>query len=368
MGERNSWEMFRGNRERTGASSSKLSKRPHLQWVMELGPLIASPVVDNGILYASTITGRVYAIQIYKRQIKWHSNIGSPIVSTPLLQKNLIITATFDSWIKETRFLGKNLVFALNTMTGEQIWNFEIDGEAFSSPVIAKDMIVIGTINKALHAIDMHGNLIWTFKTQGEVWSSPSFNGDHIFIGSDDGYLYCLNLDGSVRWRTKLNGKIRSSSPCLSEDTPNKVFIGTQNGAMYCLNQSDGSIRWEKQISKPISSSPATLKDKVFFATSDQKIYCFDCNTGLKTWEFMTADKIWSSPAIAIKDETIFFGSLDSHIYGLDLKTGKRTWKFPTLDIIDSSPCIANSMLFMGGRDGLLYAFGENDIQTARIR
>jgi outer membrane protein assembly factor BamB len=54
----------------------------------------------------------------------------------------------------------------------------------------------------------------------------------------------------------------------------------------------------------------------------------------------------------------LFFGSLDSHIYGLDISTGSQLWKFPTMDIVDSSPCIASNMLFIGSRDGLLYAFG----------
>ena len=361
--EKNSWKMFRGDKRRTGTSySSGLSKRPHLQWVIELGPLIASPVVDDELLYASTITGRVFAVQIIQRQIKWHSNIGSPIVSTPLIEDGVLVTATFDSWIRGTKFLGKNLVLALDARTGEEIWNFEIDGGAFSSPVIAHDMVIIGTMNKGLHAIDKLGNPKWTLNTQGEVWSSPSFNGQLIFAGSDDGYLYCLDLDGKLQWKTKLRGKIRSSSPCLSEcDNPNMIFIGTQNGAMYCLSQLDGSVRWEKQITKPISSSPATSKDKVFFAASDGKVYCIDCKTGLKAWEFMTGDRIWSSPAISKKDETLFFGSLDSHLYGLDIKTGNKTWEFPTMDIIDSSPCIANNMLFIGGRDGLVYAFGEHN-------
>ena len=58
-----SWKMFRGNVMRTGISSSNLSRRPHLQWVIELGPIVASPAVDNGILYAATITGRIFALQ-----------------------------------------------------------------------------------------------------------------------------------------------------------------------------------------------------------------------------------------------------------------------------------------------------------------
>ena len=360
--EKYSWKMFRGNVMRTGISSSNLSRTPSLQWMTKLGPMIASPVFDNSIVYAATITGRVFALKAYQSEKKWHANLGSPIISSPLIQQDLLIAATFDSWVKETAFLGKNSVFALNAKTGEQIWSFKIDGDIFSSPCIAQGMIIVGSMNNNVWAIDIKGHLKWVFETQGEIWSSPSFNGEQIFIGSDDGFLYCLNLDGKIQWRTKLNGKIRSSSPCLSYD--NRIFIGTHSGTLYCLNQSDGTIRWNKQIAKPILSSAAVLKDKVFFASSDKKIYCSNYNTGSKIWEFETGDRIWSSPAITEDDEVLFFGSLDSHIYGLDISTGNQIWKFPTLDIIDSSPCIANNMLFIGARDGILYAFGSREVAS----
>src|SRR6476660_3044832 len=99
-----SWKTFRGNVMRTGTSSSNLSRRPSLQRVMELGPMVASPVFDNSIVYAATIKG--------------------------------------------TAFLGKNLVLALNAKTGEQVWSFEIDGDIFSSPCIIQDMIIVGSMNK----------------------------------------------------------------------------------------------------------------------------------------------------------------------------------------------------------------------------
>jgi outer membrane protein assembly factor BamB len=355
-----SWKMFRGNAKRTGLSFSNLSRRPSLRRIIEFGPMVASPIYDNSMVYVATITGRIFVANVCEKQVKWYSNIGSPIVSSPLLHEGLLISATFDSWIKDKVFLGKNLVFALDVKGGDQLWNLEINGDVFSSPCVAKDMIIIGSMNKNLLAIDSNsGSLKWTVETLGEIWSSPSFNGDSIFVGCDDGFMYCLDLDGKLEWKTKLNGKIRSSSPCLSED--NLIFIGTQNGSIYCLDQADGVIRWDKQLTKPILSSAAVLKDKIFFGSSDKKTYCLDCDTGSKIWEFETSDRIWSSPAIAKNDMVLFFGSLDSHIYGLDISTGKQTWKFPTMNMIDSSPCIADNMLFFGGRDGILYVFGSRE-------
>ena len=140
---------------RTGVSSSSLPKKPSLQWLIELGTTIASPVYENSTLYSSTITGRIFALNIYQKQIKYHFNTGSPIVSSPLLHQDMLIAATFDSWVKETTFLGKNFLFALRTKTGEQIWNFEIDGDIFSSPCLANDMIIVGSLNTSIYALDM---------------------------------------------------------------------------------------------------------------------------------------------------------------------------------------------------------------------
>jgi len=348
--------MFRGNAMRTGITRSSLSKKPSLAWLIELGPMIASPVFENGTLYSSTITGRIFALNVFQRQIKYHFNIGSPIISSPLLHRDMLIAATFDSWVRETIFLRRNLVFALDTKSGKEIWDFEINGDVFSSPCVAEDKIIIGSLDTGIYAIDMKGNPQWTFRTQGEIWSSPSFNGANIFVGSDDGFLYCLDLNGIMQWKTKLNGKIRSSSPCLSAD--GLMFIGTHSGGMYCLEQDDGVIKWNKQISKPVLASSAILKDRVFFASSDKKIYCLSCINGSRLWEFETGDRIWSSPALTENEGVLYFGSLDSHIYGLDISTGSQLWKFPTMDIVDSSPCIASNMLFVASRDGLLYAFG----------
>jgi outer membrane protein assembly factor BamB len=348
--------MFRGNPMRTGKSGSSFARKPSLQWLIELGPIIASPVFDKSTLYASTITGRIFALNIFKKLIKYNFDIGSPIISSPILHQDMLIAATFDSWVKDKIIPGKNLVIALDSKTGNQIWNFEIPGDVFSSPCVVKDIIVLGSLDTRIYAIDMKGNLRWTFETQGEIWSSPSFNGDKIFIGSDDGFLYSLDLDGSLDWKAKLNGKVRSSSPCLSPD--GLIFIGTHSGGMHCLHQHDGVMKWNKQISRPVLASSAISKDRVFFASSDKKIYCLYCNNGSRLWEFETGDRIWSSPVIIENNEMMFFGCLDSHIYGLDTGTGNQLWKFPTMGIIDSSPCVASNMLSIGSRDGLLYVFG----------
>jgi outer membrane protein assembly factor BamB len=68
--EKYSWKMFRGNVMRTGISSSNLSRTPSLQWMKELGPMIASPVFENSVVYAATMTGRIFALKAYQSEKK----------------------------------------------------------------------------------------------------------------------------------------------------------------------------------------------------------------------------------------------------------------------------------------------------------
>ena len=364
ISDKNSWKMFRGNPMRTGVSGSKISRRPSLLWLTEIGPSVSSPLFEDGTIYISTITGRIFAINLIQRRIKWRLEVGSPLVSSPLVDNGILVAATYDSWIKDTRYRGKNSVFGVNTQDGKQLWCYEIPGNIFSSPcLVDKKTIVVGSTESDIYALDMYsGVLRWVFETEGEVWSSASYNGKEIFIGSDDGFIYSLDTDGKLLWKTKLNGKLRSSSPCLSHyyhDQDPCIFMGTYTGGMFCLNQLNGTIKWSKYISRPVMASPATINDKVFFATSNNKIYCLQVNDGSQIWDFETCDRIWSSPCLTEYGNTIFFGSLDSHIYGIDIDSGNQTWKFPTMSMIDSSPAIANGMMFIGSRDGLLYIFGS---------
>ncbi len=361
--------MFRGNSMRTGVSASRIPRKPSLLWVTEIGPSVASPVFDGNSIYVATMTGRIFALNPFQKQIRWHLNSCSPLVSSPVVHNGILLAATYDTWINDASFMGKNFILGIDTKDGTQIWHHEMTGDIFSSPCLIDHgtKIVVGCRNSSIYTLDVKsGDLAWEFETGGEVWSSPSYNGQHIFVGSDDGLLYSLDLDGKLRWKTKLNGKIRSSSPCLSfygdECEHCSVFIGTYNGGIFCLNGSNGKIRWCKDIEKPVMASPASIRDKVFFATSDQKIYCFQIDDGSMIWDYKTDHKIWSSPSISGPNDILFMGSLDSHIYGIDVNTGKQTWKFPTMNMIDASAAIANNMMFLGSRDGLFYIFGSENL------
>src|ERR671932_1414643 len=128
ISDKNSWKMFRGNPMRTGVSGSKISHRLSLIWLTEIGPSVSSPLFEDGTIYISTITGRIFAINLIQRRIKWHLDVGSPLVSSPLVDNGILVAATYDSWIKDTSFIGRNFVLGRSIEDGKQLWCYEIPG------------------------------------------------------------------------------------------------------------------------------------------------------------------------------------------------------------------------------------------------
>ena len=71
-----------------------------------------------------------------ERRIKWHLNVSSPVVSSPLFHNGILVAATYDSWIRGTPFTGENFLVGIDTETRKEIWRYQITGELLhvSSP------------------------------------------------------------------------------------------------------------------------------------------------------------------------------------------------------------------------------------------
>ncbi|MFN2435400.1 MAG: PQQ-binding-like beta-propeller repeat protein, partial [Nitrososphaeraceae archaeon] len=79
------------------------------------------------------MTGRIFCLDMLRREIRWHQNIGSPIVSSPLILDGMIICATFSSWVNND-ISEENFVYSLDKNDGRIIWKLQINGDIFSSP------------------------------------------------------------------------------------------------------------------------------------------------------------------------------------------------------------------------------------------
>ena len=71
-------------------------------------------------------------------------------------------------------------------------------------------------------------------------------------------------------------------------------------------------------------------------------------------WSFTTANWVFASPVVA--DRIVYIGSRDGNIYALDAMTGAEQWRFPTSDSVQSTAAVVDGVVYVGGGDGTVYA------------
>jgi len=80
-------------------------------------------------------------------------------------------------------------VYALNTATGQVIWNTVTDGPVISSPAVANGVVYIGGgYDVKVYALNATtGQVLWTVTTSGNVISSPAVANGVVYVTSEDG-------------------------------------------------------------------------------------------------------------------------------------------------------------------------------------
>ncbi|MEO8030864.1 MAG: PQQ-binding-like beta-propeller repeat protein [Gemmatimonadota bacterium] len=223
--------------------------------------------------------------------------------------------------------------------------------------------------------------LQWRFPTGGSVISSPAVTAGQVFIGSGDGKLYALAREtGTLRWSYQADSAI-ASSPAVGHGA---VYFTSRSGRIYAVDALTGQLRWFRGTDSIIPfpwghesgdhfiSSPVLAGDLIIVGAGDGGLYALGATTGRVIWRGWTGGRVRSSPAVA--GDRVYVGSADGSLYCFDLKTGVRRWRFDTEGArltsgdfgfdrrtIQSSPVVSGNTVFVGARDGFLYAVSADE-------
>ncbi len=130
-----------------------------------------------------------------------------------------------------------NQTVAFDVVGGKVAWTYEDRALPFmSAPAINDRLVLIGSRDKHLHAIDRATGLAaWTVKTGGRLEGSPIVFTDAVVFGSADGRLYAARTtDGSELWQLDL-GESLTASPAFGGDL---LVIGGDKGTIFALRAS----------------------------------------------------------------------------------------------------------------------------------
>ena len=170
--------------------SSKLGNHPH-----------STPTVDSetGCIFIGENNGYLHCYWIKNQTEKWRFNTGGDIKST---------SAVFDGVVYITSWSGR--LYAINVRTGIAIWTHSAGYRSMSSPTIDpyRGIVYYGDHEGCFFAVNAsNGDTVWSYQTGDRILSSPTLvNGTNtVIIGSKDGFVYLLEADtGRLKQKIQL--------------------------------------------------------------------------------------------------------------------------------------------------------------------
>jgi outer membrane protein assembly factor BamB/predicted MPP superfamily phosphohydrolase len=363
------WTMFHGNAQHTGAAKDTLKAGLQLGWTYRTPGTIltSSPAIANGVVYIGTRDedggehNAIHAVDQETGRKLWQSKSDAQVQASPAVADGLVYASSI-----------RGTLYAMNATNGQIIWKKIVGKDEvqrawmYYSPTVANGVVYQAySTGKggAMMALDAGtGKELWNVPLAGN-WiaeSSPVVQDGKIYVGADGGWLISLDAStGKELWRKKPAGGWMHSMPSISQG---RVYMGYQGGLLVALDASTGNELW--RYKSPDSSyihggttgsSPAVADGVVFMGFPDGNVTAIDAATGSRKWSYRTKGGIISSAAIS--GNTVYIGSNDGNLYAFDRLTGQQVWQHDMGVWVASSPAISGNTLIVGAHDGNLYAF-----------
>jgi len=221
------------------------------------GNVSASPTVLNNIVYFGSSDGKLYALTVSTGQLNWSFETGAMInQSGPSLVNGVIYVGSRDSYL-----------YAVDANSGTLIWKYFANGISLeqSSPTVANGIVYIGGwydisfgTKGNLYAINTTtGNLVWEKLLNTGISSSPCVANGKLYITADDLKIHALDAaSGAGLWEKEILPN--SASPAVSNGM---VYVGGGGSHyFYAFDASTGAEIWKFPVTNGFMfSSPLII-------------------------------------------------------------------------------------------------------------
>gem|GEM_PF-3505182 len=320
------------------------------EFKMESGMKHAPVLAPDGTLYAAGENNLLYAIDSRTGEKKWDIDMGKEIDFSPLLTKNgdLIIT------------LEDGQVMALDTKDGARKWDFSTGTAYECHPVLAAngDLYVKG--KNSLFALDSKtGRQKWESKMNNvEQITHPAVGPDGtLYVASETGRYFSINSTTGKKIKTFKKGAENRLFPPVASPS-GYLYLGGP-GTMYLLNSKTGKTIWKysnQYSNAPLS--PLVSKDGNVIVESLDKIYGIDrptySNDAMTKWRFTAGDHNYFSSSFGPKG-MLYAACGNGNLYILDPSSGKEKHVLKSGDTYLTTPPVVakDGSIFVGGLEGL---------------
>jgi outer membrane protein assembly factor BamB len=288
-------------------------------------------VVRYGVAYFTTEEGSLYSLDVLSRRILWRFSADRPVSAPPELCADEILirdegntiyvldadgrvtfkTTPSDPVTTAVREFNGRIYFgcangritALEARAnGQALWKFDAGSAVRCGPVFSDGLVVFGTENGRLLAIDSGGKPVWTYAATGPIQVDPSASAGHIYFGTADRNVYCLaSATGKKKWAFRPAGAVLHPPIVAGK----RLIIAASNSVIYCLSAGSGDILWWQAVASRVVHGPSVADSVVLVSSTSPEIFGSDLRVGYRVGSYqaagdLQAGAVWVSPYLVV--------------------------------------------------------------------
>jgi outer membrane protein assembly factor BamB len=194
-------------------------------------------------------------------------------------------------------------------------------------------LILVGTRDGWLHALDTDGKRVWDFKTGGRIEAPPLIDGEAVYFGSSDGGLYALELaTGKLLWRYDAQEDV-GTTPAVAGGL---VLVMTLQDTLVAVEAKTGTWKWHHRRETRegftiLGAAPVQIAGSlVLGAYSDGTVAALELQTGVVRWErrIAASGDFMDVDALRLQGNRLYAAAYSGGVYALDVQTGRQEWEF----------------------------------------
>jgi outer membrane protein assembly factor BamB len=362
---------------------------------------MATPAIADGYLIYGTTRSVVRALREEGGEALWQFGTKDGVFSSLAIWRGWAFVAD----------TGRRL-YALRLADGALVWQRELDGIAYSSPVVVEGSVIVAT-GAPVHRLQRFdaetGRLLWRTGADvidQEVNGSVTVAEGRVIVGEMNGRYHSFALaTGAHQWTTQVEGDVHMASPLVINGRVYFVPGGASRRAHAVELESGKPVSgWPTDLPEPEPPTPGTLlrRNRVLSSLAgaggrivvDRRIEDLLDRNGDGSTDFIVAEEsvlaidpsdrkvVWSRPNGRLEtsdpNRLPFYGfcptpalydgvggerlvvvssSLSPRIRVLELGGGQERWSGELSGTTRSSPLMANGRLVVGTDAGVIHSF-----------
>ncbi|GAB4538413.1 MAG: hypothetical protein Fur002_01890 [Anaerolineales bacterium] len=294
----------------------------------ELKAWDASVNADESKVCAGAQGKQIFCLDAQSGKLIWSAALEFEVQSRlALTGERIYAPATLAGEGMQTNFAGRVPLIALDSATGQILWQAQTENYILRRPAVYGDLILTGgayqlpdkpagEVGTAVYAFNADGLLVWEYKSNDGLMRWVETDGERAYFSAATETIYALNLtDGKKIWESAPGYWMQF--PALQDG---QIFFGSGDEVFHSLDAASGKEIWSSAIN-PLSLNqigrPLLRGDKIWFHAVTGEIYAFNARSG----EQMAYIKTGHSARVGgvVFDALYILGDSEGNVYAYSI-------------------------------------------------